>query len=254
MTRPAGTSRDKSGAGPASAAFPPRGTLHSSDPAGAGPAEDLAAVAVVVAIAVSAIVAAGVAIERLLHPRDVTNLAPVAAAALAGFAGNQLVARYRIRVGRKIGSAALVADGLHARTDGFTSLAVLIGAGGVALGWQWAHPVLGLGITAAIVVVCRQATREVYRRLMDAVDPALVDRAETTRRPPPSVLAAGRVPLRGIARPLRAECEVVVDAGCSAVQAHQVAAEAEHALIHTLPRLTAPRVHADPKPHDAFEV
>ncbi len=221
---------------------------------GYGRAEDLAAVAIVVAIAVSSIVTAGVAIERLLHPRDVTNLAPVAAAALAGFAGNELVARYRIRVGRKIGSAALVADGLHARTDGFSSLAVLIGAGGVALGWQWADPVVGLGITAAIVVVLRQATREVYRRLMDAVDPALVDRAEATLRATPGVLAAGRVRLRWIGHQLRAECEVVVDAGCSAVQAHQVAAEAEHALIHTVPRLTAALVHADPKPHDAFEV
>ena len=72
----------------------------------------------------------------------------VAVAALVGFAGNEWVARYRIRVGRAIGSAALVADGLHARTDGFTSLAVLLGAGGSALGWRLADPVVGLAITA----------------------------------------------------------------------------------------------------------
>jgi divalent metal cation (Fe/Co/Zn/Cd) transporter len=82
-----------------------------------------------------------------------------------------VVARYRIRVGRKIGSAALVADGLHARTDGLTSLAVLLGVGGVAIGWDWADPVVGLLITVAILTVLRQAAREIYRRLMDAVDP-----------------------------------------------------------------------------------
>ena len=88
-------------------------------------------------------------------------------------------------VGRRIGSAALVADGLHARTDGFTSLAVLLGAGGVALGWRWADPVVGLLITVAILFVLRDAAREVYRRLMDAVDPALVDPAEAALREDP---------------------------------------------------------------------
>ncbi len=106
-----------------------------------------------------------------------STLPAVAAAALIGFVGNELVARYRIRVGRKIGSAALVADGLHARTDGFTSLAVLLGVAGVAVGWNWADPVVGLLITVAILAVLRQAAREIYWRLMDAVDPSLVDQA-----------------------------------------------------------------------------
>src|SRR5260370_684116 len=109
--------------------------------------------------------AASEAIARLLHPQHVSALIAVATAALIGFAGNELVAGYRIRTGRKIGSAALVADGLHARTDGLTSLAVLIGAGGVALGWNWADPVIGLVITVAILAVLRQAAREIYRRL-----------------------------------------------------------------------------------------
>ncbi len=114
---------------------------------GYGRAEDLAGIAIVATIAASAAAAAYAAIGRLLNPHEVTNLWAVAAAALVGFAGNELVARYRIQVGRKIGSAALVADGLHARTDGFTSLAVLIGVGGVAIGWKWADPVVGLLIT-----------------------------------------------------------------------------------------------------------
>ena len=111
---------------------------------GYGRAEDLAGVVIVVLILASSGLAGYEAVTRLLHPRPVSNLAAVAMAALVGFAGNELVARYRIRVGRKIGSAALVADGLHARTDGFTSLAVLLGAGGMALGWTWADPVVGL--------------------------------------------------------------------------------------------------------------
>jgi cation diffusion facilitator family transporter len=172
----------------------------------------------------------------------------VAVAAVIGFAGNELVARYRIRVGRKIGSAALVADGLHARTDGFTSLAVLLGVGGVALGWDWADPVVGLAITVAIVAVLRQAAREIYRRLMDAVDPALVDQAEQTLRAVPGVLDVGQVRLRWIGHQLRAECEIVIDPAATAVQSHQTTVAAEHALLHALPRLSAALVHADPQP------
>ncbi len=218
---------------------------------GYGRAEDLAGIVIVVIIAASSVLAAYEAIDRLAHPRQVTNLIAVAIAAVAGFAGNELVARYRIRVGRKIGSAALVADGLHARTDGFTSLAVLLGAGGVALGWDWADPIVGLIITVAILAVLRQAAREIYRRLMDAVDPALVDKAEDTLRATPGVLDVGQVRLRWIGHQLRSECEVIVDAGASAIEAHQVAVSAEHNLLHALPRLTAALVHADPQPRDS---
>ena len=214
---------------------------------GYGRAEDLAGVVIVVFIAASSAVAAYEAVTRLAHPRPVTNLLAVALAALIGFTGNELVARYRIRVGRKIGSAALVADGLHARTDGFTSLAVLLGVGGVAVGWDWADPVVGLLITVAIMAVLRQAAREIYRRLMDAVDPALVDQAEETLRATLGVLDVGQVRLRWIGHHLRAECEVIVDAAASAVQAHQVAVNAEHNLLHAMPRLAAALVHADPQ-------
>lgn len=214
---------------------------------GYGRAEDLAGLVIVLIIAASSALAAYEAVTRLANPRHVPNLAAVAAAALVGFAGNELVARYRIRVGRKIGSAALAADGLHARADGFTSLAVLVGAGGVALGWNWADPLAGLLITVAILAVLRQAAREIYRRLMDAVDPALVDQAERTLLATPGVLGAGQVRLRWIGHRLRAECEVVVDPAASVVAAHQVAVRAEHELLHALPRLSAALVHADPE-------
>jgi cation diffusion facilitator family transporter len=220
---------------------------------GYGRAEDLAGVMIVVLIAASSALAAYEAVTRLAHPRPVSNLVAVGVAAVIGFTGNELVARYRIRVGRKIGSAALVADGLHARTDGFTSLAVLLGVGGVAIGWAWADPVVGLLITVAILAVLRQAAREICRRLMDAVDPALVDQVEHALRTTPGVLGAGQVRLRWIGHQLRAECEVIVDAGASAIEAHQVAVGAEHGLLHALPRLSAALVHADPQAREGAD-
>lgn len=215
---------------------------------GYGRAEDLAGIAIVLTIAASAAFAAWVAVQRLLDPRPMAQVPAVAMAALVGFAGNEWVARYRIRVGRSIGSAALVADGLHARTDGFTSLAVLVGAAGSALGLQLADPLVGLAITAAIVLVLRDAAREVFRRVMDAVDPALVDRAERALRQVPGVREVGELRLRWIGHRLRAEVAVVVDGEATVRQAHAVAVEAEHALLHAVPRLTAALVHADPAP------
>jgi cation diffusion facilitator family transporter len=220
---------------------------------GYGRAEDLAGIAIVLFIAGSCALAAFEAVRRLREPADVHYLGAVAAAALVGFAGNELVARYRIAVGREIGSAALVADGLHARTDGFASLAVLLGVAGVALGIPLADPVVGLGITGAILVVGWDAARQVYRRLMDAVDPALVERVEQVLRATPGVLGVGELRLRWIGHRLRAECAVVVDHHLTVVEGHQIAEEAEHRLLHQVPRLTAALVHADPVPHQGTD-
>jgi cation diffusion facilitator family transporter len=213
---------------------------------GFGRAEDLAGVAIVLVITASAALAGYEAVQRLLHPAPVSHLPWVAAAGLIGFAGNELVARYRMTVGRRIGSAALVADGLHARTDGFTSLAVLLGAGGVAIGWPWADSVVGLLITVAILFVLKDAAREVYRRLMDAVDPHLVDTAESTLAGTSGVAGVGSVQLRWIGHQLRAECEIVVDPALTVSQAHAITVEAEHRLMHAIPRLTKALVHAEP--------
>ncbi|MBO0821696.1 MAG: cation transporter [Nocardiopsaceae bacterium] len=220
---------------------------------GYGRAADLAGVIIVLLILASSGLAAYEAVTRLLDPRPVSSLIAVAVAALVGFAGNEAVAGYRIRTGRRIGSAALVADGLHARTDGFTSLAVLLGAGGAALGWNWADPVVGLVITAAIGLVLYQAAREVYRRLMDAVDPALVDQAERTLAATPGVLGTGQVRLRWIGHQLRAECEIIVGGDISVSAAHDIAVNAEHDLLHALPRLSAALVHTDPQPRQGTD-
>ena len=214
---------------------------------GYGRAEDLAGLVVVLLIALSAGLAAWEAVRRLLDPRDVDALWLVAAAGVIGFAGNELVARYRIRVGRRIGSAALVADGLHARTDGFTSLAVVLGAAGVGLGLPVADPVVGLLITVAILFVLRDAGREVYRRLMDAVEPELLDRAEASLAGTPGVEEVGELRMRWIGHRLRAEVELVVDPDLPLREGHLIAHEAEHRLLHDVPRLAAAIVHVGPR-------
>src|ERR1700754_1280942 len=149
-------------------------------------------------ITLSAIIAGYEAIMRLNNPEPVEHIGWVALAGLIGFIGNESVAVYRIGVGRRIGSAALIADGLHARTDGFTSLAVVAGAAGVAAGWRQADPVIGLVITVAILAVLRTAARDIYRRLMDAVDPGLIDAAETALAAEPGVLDVRSVRMRWI--------------------------------------------------------
>jgi cation diffusion facilitator family transporter len=220
---------------------------------GYGRAEDLAGIIIVLLITASAAFAGYEAIKRLIDPQNVQALGWVAAAGVIGFLGNEWVARYRIRVGREIGSAALVADGLHARTDGFTSLAVLLGAGGTALGFPIADPIVGLLITIAICFVLRDAAREIYHRLMDAVDPALIDQAERILISTPGVRHVGAVRLRWIGHAMRAEVDIVVDHDLSLLQAHDVAVEAEHQLIHQLPRLRAATVHADPDNFDGAD-
>lgn len=213
---------------------------------GYGRAEDLGGLFVIAMITLSSVLAAYEAIERLIHPRDVSHLWAVAGAGIVGFAGNELVARYRIRVGRRIGSAALVADGLHARTDGFTSLAVLLGAAGVALGWRQADPIIGLVITVAILGVLRSAVRQVGARLMDAVDPGLVDQATAAVSSVAGVHGVPELRIRWIGHTLRAEVDVTVSAELSQAEAHDLAHHAEQHLLSRVRRLTAATVHTSP--------
>jgi cation diffusion facilitator family transporter len=213
---------------------------------GYGRAEDIAGIAIVVTIAVSAVIAGYESFTRLVDPQDVERLPLVALAAVIGFAGNEGVALYRIRVGRAIGSAALVADGLHARTDGFTSLAVLAGSVGVAAGYEIADPLAGGVITIAIVLVLSNAARDVYYRLMDAVDPELVDRIEEVLAGVDGIKGVDAVRVRWIGHQLRAEVDVTVEGALSVVEAHDIAEHAHHALLHEIPRLTSAIVHTNP--------
>ncbi|RNI18359.1 cation diffusion facilitator family transporter [Flexivirga caeni] len=213
---------------------------------GYGRAEDLAGLFVIAMIALSSALAGWEAIDRLVHPRDVSHLWAVAVAGAIGFAGNEAVARYRIRVGRQIGSAALVADGLHARTDGFTSLAVVLGAAGVAIGLPWADPVIGLLIAVAILGVLRSAVTQVGARLMDAVDPELVGRVRTVIATTPGVSDVRAVRVRWIGHTLHAETDVAVADDLPGPAGHDIALRVEHDLCDRIPRLTTAVVHVSP--------
>lgn len=216
---------------------------------GFGRAEDLAGLFVIAMITLSAVIAGIEAVRRLINPVPIEHVGWVAVAGLVGFIGNELVALYRIRVGRRIGSAALVADGLHARTDGFTSLAVLFGAGGVALGFPLADPIVGLVITIAILAVLRTAVREVFRRLMDGVDPEFVDAAEAVLAAEPGVRSVRSVKMRWIGHHLHAEAELGIDPDTTLADSHRLAHDAEHALTHAVPTLSTALVHPYPAHH-----
>ena len=217
---------------------------------GYGRAEDLAGVFVVLMIIGSAAVAFWESLQKLLRPEPIDYLGWVAAAGLAGFIGNELVAQYRIRVGQRIGSAALVADGYHARTDGLTSLAVLVGAAGVWLGFPLADPVVGLVITLAILIVLKDAAVQMWRRLMDAVDPRLVEQARAAANEAEGVQSVSTVRARWIGHSIHAEALIVADADLTLGEAHQVAERARHNMLHAVPKLSSVTVHVDPCEHD----
>jgi cation diffusion facilitator family transporter len=224
---------------------------------GYGRAEDLAGIIVCVLIAASAFYAGYEAIQRFMNPGEVKHLGVLAVAGVVGFLGNELVAKYRIRTGRRIGSAALVADGLHARTDGFTSLAVVLSAAGAWAGYPIADPIIGLLITVAILFVLRDAARDIYRRLMDAVDPDLTATAESTLRETTGVRDIEQVRLRWIGHRLRAEAGIVVESSLDIVAAHAIATDAHHRLLHAIPRLVGATVHVSPShesgdPHEVL--
>jgi cation diffusion facilitator family transporter len=220
---------------------------------GYGRAEDLAGVFVVLMITGSALIAAYESIARLLHPEPIGLLPWVAAAGLAGCVGNELVAQYRIRTGERIGSAALVADGYHARTDGLTSLAVLLGVGGVWLGYPIADPIVGLLITGAILLVLRDAIRQIWQRLMDAVDPRIVEKAEQAARETEGVESVQSVRARWIGHAIHGEAHIVADQGLRLSEAHAVGERARHAMLHAVPKLASVTVHVDPCGHDGLD-
>jgi len=214
-------------------------------------AEDLAGIFVVLVMLASAALAAWESYRKLVAPEPLAYLPWVMAAAVIGFLGNELVAIFRIRVGREIGSAALEADGLHARTDGLTSLAVLVGAIGVWLGYPRADPLIGLLITIPILQVVWSAARTIWERLMDAVDPALVDAVEREAARVAEVRHVHDVRLRWLGHSLEAELHADVDSQLTTAASHAIAQEIEHTLLHALPQLATVTVHIDPSSADS---
>jgi cation diffusion facilitator family transporter len=217
-------------------------------------AEDIAGLFIVGMIAFSAVLAGWESVQRLLDPQPISSLWLVAAAGVIGFAGNELVALYRIRVGKEIGSAALVADGYHARTDGFTSLAVVAGAIGVALGFPAADPLVGLLITVAILWILKDAARQVFGRLMDAVDPQLVDRIEHRAASIDGVKGVEGVRVRWIGHRLEASLHATVNCEVTVLEGHAIAEEVRHDLLHSVRGLDEVLVHIDPCAHEELGI
>lgn len=213
---------------------------------GYGRAEDLAGAMIVLMILFSAIEVFYQSFQKLIAPEPMRELGWVAAAAIIGFLGNEGVALLRIRVGREIGSAALVADGLHARTDGFTSLGVLIGTIGVALGLPWADPLIGLLIGVTILIVVWGAAKDMWLRLMDAIDPEVTELVEQKAAAIEGVMSVQEVAVRWLGHRQRAELHVTVDCQLPTLLSHRIAEDVRHELFHTLPTLAEATVHIDP--------
>jgi len=210
---------------------------------GYGRVEDLAGLFIVIMITMSALLAGYESIRRFFEPQSVVNLLWVLIAGVIGFAGNELVAVYRIRVGRRIKSAALVADGVHARTDGFTSLAVVVGVIGIWLGFPLADPIVGLVISIAIFVLLWGTARDIGRRLLDGVDPSLVEQAEAAVRSLPCITDVEEVRLRWTGHRLNVDATVTSDPTMPVGRFHELEHQADQIIRNKLPGINAVRLN-----------
>ncbi len=214
---------------------------------GLGRAEDLAGVFIVLAILATGLIAGYESIRRLNDPPEIDFIWIVVIASVVGFIGNEGVALFRMRVGRKIGSAALVADGHHARVDGLTSLAVLVGAIGVWLGYPLADPIVGLVITAAILRIVVQTSKSVFARLLDGVEPEVLDEVRSVSSGTDGVKGVAEVRVRWLGHRMLAEVNIAVAPAISVEKGHDIAQEVHHNLLHHLRYLSSATIHVDPE-------
>ncbi len=212
-------------------------------------AEDLAGILIVALILISALIAGVEAVRRLVHPQPIDHVGWVLAAGVLGALGNEAVALYRMRVGRRIGSAAMVADGLHARTDGLTSLAVVLSALGVMAGIPRADAIVGLGITVVIFWTLIQAARAVIHRVLDGTDEQTIALIEEVAAGVGGVEHVSDARARWTGHQLLAELSIDVDPALTVEQGHGVAEGVRGALLHAVPRLAGATVHVDPHEH-----
>jgi len=213
---------------------------------GFGRVEDLAGLVVVLTILASAAFAAYESINRLFHPKPVTYLWAVAIGSIVGFLGNEGVAVFRLKVGKEMGSAALIADGYHARTDGIASLAVLVSAIGVYLGYPLADPVIGILMTMLILRIVWESAAAVFTRLLDGVDPDVVDKIKEGARHAKGVEDVSEVRVRWLGHRMHAELNVAVAQGLTVEQGHNIATSVRHELLHNLHFLSGTTIHIDP--------
>jgi cation diffusion facilitator family transporter len=213
---------------------------------GYGRVEDLAGIVIVFAMLLSGLLIAYESVSRLFEPHEIRYLSVIAIASLVGVVGNELVARLRLRIGKEIRSAALVADGYHARTDALASLGVLIGAVAVWLGYPQADPVVGLLITVVIFKMVWTSGKSLFSRLLDGVDPEVIEEVTHSAQHAAEVLDVTEVRVRWVGHQLLADINIAVKSHLSVEQGHEIAREVRHELLHHLPYLGNATIHVDP--------
>lgn len=209
-------------------------------------AEDFAGLIIVAAIGASAALVVWQSIQRLIEPRLMDNVPWVVAAGIVGALGNELVARHRIRVGNRIGSEALIADGHHARSDAWTSLAVVAAGIGAGFGTAWVDPVAGLVVAAGIFVLMVRSARRISRRLLDGVEPGIVTEVDATIRSVEGVEDVSELRVRWHGHQIRVAASVAVEPDMSVAEGHEVAHSVEHALHHAFNTPITIVVHVEP--------
>ncbi|WFU13302.1 cation diffusion facilitator family transporter (plasmid) [Rhizobium sp. CB3090] len=212
---------------------------------GLGRVEDLAGMVIVLIILFSAIVAGYEAIDRLMNPQPITQLLAVAAAGVIGFIGNEAVAVFRIRVGRQMNSAALIADGYHARTDGLTSLAVVLGAVGVWMGFPLADPIIGLLITIAIFGIVWQSARSVITRGLDGVEPGTAEEVRHAAEHVKGIDQVVDVKARWLGHKLHADVTIAVDPSKTVAEANALVTALRNEMTAHLPALATATIQLD---------
>jgi cation diffusion facilitator family transporter len=215
-------------------------------PFGYGRVEDLAGVLIVAVLIANALFAGYEAVTRIIRPEPITHLWIVAAMSLISFVGNEGIAILRIKVGREIGSAALIADGRHARVDGWTALAVLLGAIGVWFGFPLADPIMGLVITAAILGVVWASAKTIFTRILDGVEPGVIDDLRHAALDVSGVQDVTDVRARWIGHRLYAEANVIVSQELTVGDGHKIAAAVQHQLIRHVPHVETALIHICP--------
>lgn len=199
-------------------------------------AEDLAGIGVALVIWGSAAVAAYESIHKLLRHGGTGYLGWGIAAAIVGIAGNQLVARYKLVVGRRIRSATMVADAKHSWLDALSSAGAMLGLIGVALGWGWADAVAGIVVTGFICHVGWEVTADIAHRLLDGVDPEIVTAAEAVAATVPGVTHA-HARARWTGRTLRVEVEGFLDPDTPLAAADRIGRQVAAALAPQIPEM-----------------
>ena len=215
---------------------------------GYGRLEDIAGVFIVISIGFSAAYILFESVQRLFNPRELENLEWIALASLVGFVGNELVALMQIRVGRRIGSDAMIADGQHALIDGLTSLAVLIAVIGTLIGVPILDPIVGIVIAFAIVGITWNAIKAVWYRIMDAVDPHLVEHVDTHVRGIEGVAAIEALRLRWVGHRMYGVLKLRVAPGTTLEESQRIVAAAQREAAHVIPQMDELTVQVETTP------